>query len=134
MLVYLDGDTTTVKFNKFINNRPGTTLLYIHYYNITTENLINNVFIDNSALFEVFVSSVCRPGFGLSLGNPRCIPCTDHWHRNLIGIVIVAFIAGIVLVIFMLALNMTVAVGTLNGILFYAHIAAANVDTYFFHS
>ena len=32
----------------------------------------------------------------------------------------------------MLALNMTVAVGTLNGILFYAHIVAANTDTYFF--
>ena len=31
----------------------------------------------------------------------------------------------------MLALNMTVAIGTLNGILFYAHIVAANADTYF---
>ena len=44
---------------------------------------------------------------------------------------IAAFIAGIALVIFMLALNMTVAIGTLNGILFYAHIVAANADTYF---
>ena len=32
----------------------------------------------------------------------------------------------------MLALSMTVAVGTLNGILFYANILAANADTYFF--
>ena len=31
----------------------------------------------------------------------------------------------------MLALNMTVAVGTLNGILFYANIVAAKSDTYF---
>ena len=44
---------------------------------------------------------------------------------------VAAFIAGIALVIFMLALNMTVAVGTLNGILFYANIVAANADTYF---
>ena len=44
---------------------------------------------------------------------------------------IAAFTAGIVLVIFMLALNMIAAIGTLNGILFYAHIVAANVDTYF---
>ena len=130
VLVYLDGDTIIVKFNEFINNAPGRALLYIHYY-ITAENLINNVFIDNSASYEAYVSSVCRPGSGLSLGNPRCIPCTDNWHRNLIGIVIAAFIAGIALVIFMLALNMTVAVGTLNGILFYAHIVAANADTYF---
>ena len=32
----------------------------------------------------------------------------------------------------MLALNLTVAVGTLNGILFYANIVAANADIYFF--
>ena len=49
----------------------------------------------------------------------------------MIGIVIAAFIAGIALVIFKLALNMTVAVGTLNGILFYANVLAANADTYF---
>ena len=39
-------------------------------------------------------------------------------------------VTGIVLVKFMLALNMTVAVGTLNGILFCAHIVAANADIY----
>jgi hypothetical protein len=32
----------------------------------------------------------------------------------------------------MLALNVTVAVGTLNGIFFYAHIVAANAETYSF--
>ena len=41
-----------------------------------------------------------------------------------------AFVAGIALVIFLLALNVTVAIGTLNGILFYANIVAANADTY----
>ena len=30
----------------------------------------------------------------------------------------------------MLVLNMTVAVGTLNGILFYAYIVSANAETY----
>ena len=32
----------------------------------------------------------------------------------------------------MSALNLTVAVGTLNGILFCAHIVAVNADTYLF--
>ena len=40
-------------------------------------------------------------------------------------------IAGIAVVIFMLTLNLTVAVGTLNEILFYANIVAANADIYF---
>ena len=129
-LVHLDGVMITVKFNEFINNRPDRSLVYILYYT-TAENLTNNVFIDNNAAYEVRISSYCRPGTSLSFGISHCIPCSKYWHRNLIGIVIAAFIAGIALVIFMLALNMTVAVGTLNGILFYAHIVAANADTYF---
>ena len=47
-------------------------------------------------------------------------------------IVIANTVAGIAIIIFMLALNMTVAIGTLNGVLFYANIVAANADTYFF--
>ena len=42
-----------------------------------------------------------------------------------------AFIVGIALVVFTLALNMTVGVGTLNGILFYANIVVTNANTYF---
>ena len=95
------------------------------------ENLTYNVFIDNRAAFDILIKSICRPGLSLSLGSSRCIQCSDNWRRDLIGIVVAAFIAGIALVIFMLALNMTVAVGTLNGILFYANIVAANADTYF---
>ena len=74
-------------------------------------------------------NSVCRSGLSFSLGSFRCIPCTEYWYQNLIGIVIAAFIVGIALAIFILALNMTVAVGTLNGILFYAHIVATNPYT-----
>ena len=47
---------------------------------------------------------------------------------------VAAFIAGIALVIFMLALNTTIAVGTLDGILFYAHIVAACAEMYFLPS
>ena len=34
--------------------------------------------------------------------------------------------------LYVIALNMTIAVGSLNGILFYANIVAANANTYFF--
>ena len=39
-------------------------------------------------------------------------------------------LAGIALVMVLLMLNLTVAIGTLNGILFYANIVAANGSTY----
>ena len=123
-LVSLDGVMITVSLSKFINNKA-TVVVYIPYYT-TAENLTNNVFIDNSAAYEVIVISDCRPGLSLSLGSSHCIPCTKQWYiRNSNSC------AGIALVILMLALNMIVAVGTLNGILFYANIVAANVDTYF---
>ena len=100
---------------------------------ISTENVTSNVFIDNRAKYQVYVNSACGPGLDLSLGSSHCIQCVENSHQTLILIVIVitAFIAGIALVIVMLALNMTVAVGTLNGILFYANIVAANANTYF---
>ena len=134
-LLYLNGEMITLYLNEFINNNIITVdwgVVHIPYYT-SAEDLTNNdiVFSDNSAAYEVFISLTCRPGHGLSLGSSRCIECPENWHRDLIGIVIAAFVAGIALVIFMLALNMTVAVGTLNGILFYANIVAANADTYF---
>jgi hypothetical protein len=127
-----DNVMITLRLNEFINNdiSTGYAVVYMQYHT-TAENLTGNVFTNNSAAYDIFISSVCRPGFGLSLGSSRCIPCSDHWLRNMIGIVVAAFIAGIALVIFMLALNLTVAVGTLNGILFYANIVAPNTETYF---
>ena len=89
------------------------------------------MFINNNATYEIFIGSVCGSNVGISLGSSPCTPCSDDWYIGLIGIVAAAFIAGIASVILMLALNLTVAVGTLNGILFYANIVAANTDTYF---
>ena len=128
-------DMITLNFNEFINNNipTGLAVVYMPYY--TTADLKNltdnNVFINNSAKYDIFISSVCGSNLSLSLGSSRCIPCSDYWLQDLMGIVAAAFIAGIVLVIFMLALNLTVAVGSLNGILFYANIVAVNTETYF---
>ena len=130
-LVYLDAVMITVSFSKFINNKASFATVLLPYYHYTAAgNITNNVFSDNSAAYEVFVSPRCRPGLAFSLGSNRCVQCSENWRRDLIGIVIAAIIAGILLVISMLALNMTVAVGTLNGIFFYANIVAANADMY----
>ena len=75
----------------------------------------------------------CQDHLSLSLGSSRCLPCHNHWPAVLIVIVLVAIIAGILLVAALLALNMTVAVGLINGFIFYANIVAAN-NTVFFPS
>ena len=74
---------------------------------------------------------VCRPGLSVSLGSSRCISCPDHWLGNLFILIVGASFAGIGLVVFLLFLNLTVAVGTLNGIIFYANIIGANGNTFF---
>ena len=68
----------------------------------------------------------CQPGLSLSIGNSQCGSCPSHWAAVLVFMVIAAVIAGIVLVAVLLILNMTVAVGTLNELIFYANVLAAN--------
>ena len=64
----------------------------------------------------------CKDGLSLTLGSSRCRPCSNNW---LLLLVLFAF-AGIALVILLLVCNLTVAVGTINGLIFYANIIAGN--------
>ena len=76
----------------------------------------------------------CLPNYSLSLGSSKCIKCPDNWYGLLITIIIAAFFAGIILVIGLLILNLTVAIGTLNSIIFYANVIYTNRSIYFRHS
>ena len=68
----------------------------------------------------------CQPGLSLSLGSSLCLSCPNYWPGPSVAITITAILAGFVLVALLLVLNMTVAVGTLNALLFYVNILAAN--------
>ena len=74
---------------------------------------------------------ICESGLSLSLGSSRCLACSSDWIVKAIGIIIAALTAGGVLVIVLLVLNLTVAVGTLNGIIFYANIVDYKTSTFF---
>ena len=129
-LIDLDAIMITVYLSKFVNNGVGFAVIEALYFT-TAESLAKNVFIDNNAVYEIYIIPFCRPSLSHSLGSSRCIQCSKNWLQYLMGIVVAAFVTGIALVIFILALNMTIAVGTFNGILFYANIVAAYSDTYF---
>ena len=73
----------------------------------------------------------CKLGLSVSLGSSRCIPCPAYWPGLLAAITIVFIISGIGVVAFLLALNLTVAIGTINAIIFYANIVAANKSALF---
>ena len=64
----------------------------------------------------------CQFGFSLALGSSKCIQCS-----NLHILLLLPFaMAGITLVLFLLICKPTVAAGTINGLIFYANIVAAN--------
>ena len=73
----------------------------------------------------------CKPGLSLSLSSPHCLPCSRYWPILFVVIVLAALLLGIALVALMLILNLTVAAGTLNGLIFYANIVNANSNIYF---
>ena len=60
----------------------------------------------------------CNEGFSLTLGYNQC----EHCNNDHIALIIPFAVAGIALVIFVIALNLTVSVGTINGLIFYANV------------
>ena len=64
----------------------------------------------------------CQPGLSLMLGSNRCKSCNDEY----LSLVIVFALAGLSLVAFLLVCNLTVSVGSINGLLFYANVIKLN--------
>ena len=73
----------------------------------------------------------CDDDLSLSLGSSRCLPCPSHWPAVFVVILVAAIIAGITLVTALMALNITVAVGLINGFIFYADIVSASGYVFF---
>ena len=67
----------------------------------------------------------CRGKSSLSLASSRCLPCHSYWPAVCVVFLLAAILAGILLVTALLALNMTVSVGLINGFIFYADIVSA---------
>ena len=72
----------------------------------------------------------CKADRSLSLGSSCCIICPTSWPALTVVILIAALLAGLLLVTSLLMLNLTVAVGSLNGIILYANIINANSSTF----
>ena len=69
----------------------------------------------------------CREGYSLTLTNFQCTACSNKHISLVLGFAI----AGIALLTIVLALKMTVASGTINGLILYANIINVYRDIYF---
>ena len=70
----------------------------------------------------------CQNNFSLALGSHRCIVCPNN---NYVALLIPIVLGTVVLVILIKVLDLTVAKGTLNGLIFYANIIWANKSIFF---
>ena len=69
----------------------------------------------------------CAQNFSLALGTNRCLQCSN----NYLWLIVAFAFAGVALVLLLLVLRLTVAVGTINGLIFYANIIAINSATFY---
>ena len=70
----------------------------------------------------------CQTNFSHVLGTSRCLKCSN---LPLLAVIPVVLFAGVALVIFLMLFNLTVSVGTINGLIFYANIIRASQAVFF---
>ena len=70
----------------------------------------------------------CQNNLSHVFGLSTCRECTSLWA--LLWVPVIA-LAGVALVVLLIGLNLTVSVGTINGLVFYANIVRANHATFF---
>ena len=69
----------------------------------------------------------CSKNYSLAFGSFNCLPCGNRY----LALILPFALGGITLVTVTLLFRLTVAVGTTNGLLFYANIIQANYQAYF---
>ena len=68
----------------------------------------------------------CKNNFSLALGSNNCIQCTQFSY---LALIIPFAAAGFGLVALLMVLNLTVSIGTINGLIFYASIVKISENT-----
>ena len=86
---------------------------------------VNLTHPETQCAFDHFgtLCGACKPNFSLALGGAQCVPNCSN--KNLL-LLFVFILAGFALVFFIKILNLTVSQGTINGLIFYGNIVAAN--------
>lgn len=96
------------------------------FTNITVDPNLNNSSLCNNDR-EGKLCGNCVQGYSLMLGSNKCAICSNKY----IGLLAFFAVAGILLVILIIVSNVTVAQGTINGLIFYANIVWAYNEIFF---
>ena len=128
--VWISSLSTNQSFNKYqYLIHPHCPFDYCHPPSSRVKinlNIINGADAQCANNRAGLLCGVCQQSYSLSLGSSHCLGCSTQQLAILIAITIAAILAGIFLVALLLVLNLTVAIGTLNGIILYANIVFAS--------
>ena len=123
-----------------VDNTNGTEGLILHPncpFDYCTKDTVNFTLVESNDTHTAIGNSIdtqcnynrsgllcgeCQKDFSLVFGSSKCRKCSNSY----ISLLIAFALAGIVLVAFLLVLKLTVAVGTINGLIFYANIVSVN--------
>ena len=64
----------------------------------------------------------CKEGYSLTLGYRKCLKCSNTYLLLLLPLAVV----GLLMVVLLFALHLTVAEGSINGLIFYANVLGMN--------
>ena len=73
-----------------------------------------------------YLCGSCKEGYSLALGNFQCVENSMRCTNNYLSLLIVFAVMGVALVFLLFVCKLTVATGTLSGLLFYANIVGVN--------
>ena len=90
--------------------------------NITAESPNTQCWYQRSGI----LCGSCREGLSMILGSSECKTCSNVYLTS----IAIFFVMGVALVALLTLLNMTVSVGTLNGLILFANILQANQTTF----
>ena len=93
-----------------------------------TFTLVNNSDMQCNSHRSGLLCSQCSKGKSLKLGSNECGNC----NNSFVAMIILFFFAGIGLIGLIIMLNLTVLVGTVNGLIFYANILKMYEHIFFF--
>ena len=68
------------------------------------------------------VCGACKDSFSLALGSSKCAKCSNVQKYAFLWLVPLFAVMGLIIVLSMLFLDLTVSIGFINGLIFYANI------------
>ena len=69
----------------------------------------------------------CKGNYSIALSTLHCLPCSNMY----LALILPFTLAGVALVALLLLLNLSVATGTINGLIFYANVVQANSSVFY---